>query len=160
MIVLHRHRHQWRRRMRGSGNCSFRLAALWLAAFLTVACAEGHAEIKRFVAVSYLTASGFADPVVVEVTFATGAELLSRSYNPRLSYSKAYAIVWFAQDQAAVLEIDEIVVTSTMDSWAFRHLFLIKDRLQARQVNDGVGRIWMIQAKHNFAWIDPRADQP
>ena len=86
---------------------------------------------------SYETEEGWSDERIVEVTFTSGRELnkATRSYN-YTAYSN-YCLIWFAQNEVAILEIDEAIfgVGSEFGSDDFRKLFQFNTEIECKEIN-------------------------
>jgi hypothetical protein len=117
-----------------------------------------NAEVRRLCKVSYETEDAWSDEYTVEVTFVTGRELnkAARSFNYS-AYSN-YCLIWFAQNEVAILEIDAVVfgVGSEFVSGDFRRLFRLSTEIECKQINGSSERQWRIKAKEYLRFIDPR----
>ncbi len=76
------------------------LALLALAAFATGA----HAELRAPFKVRYSTDNGWSSWVETDVTFVTGQELNTATASFKYSGFASYAVIFFSQNQAAVIK--------------------------------------------------------
>jgi hypothetical protein len=100
-------------------------------------------------------------PVETEVTFMTGSELNEKTRSFRHKAFSNYALIWFDTDEVAVIELKAFIITSLdgFDADAFRNAFFVGTELKGEQVNSPGPRKWYFQAKRDFNWIDPRAEE-
>jgi hypothetical protein len=138
---------------------SFRLLlALAMALFLQSEIAE--ARVARYCLVSYETRQGWSEEKLHDVTFQTGRELNAATKSSRFDMFDKYALVWFAQDQVAIIRLSGFVIAgSEFSADNFRNMFLITDSVEGEQVNGNGERKWRLRAKQSFKFIDPRAER-
>lgn len=132
-----------------------RVAAVML---MLAAAADAHAEVRRSCEVAYRLASDpsrWSEPQRAVVAFLSPSELAAgraaRSVNHLAGH---YAVIWFADDQAAILEYDGITTVHprVFDEAAFASEFAAT-RLgdhEYRQTNDASParpRRWRIQGR-------------
>jgi hypothetical protein len=100
-------------------------------------------------------------PVESEVTFITGQELNDKTQSFKYRVFSTYALIWFAQNEVAVIEMKSFIIYSgdTFDADDFRNAFLLGMELNGTQVNSPKPRRWYFQAKRSLDWIDPRAEE-
>jgi hypothetical protein len=117
-----------------------------------------NAEVRRLCKVSYETEDGWSDEHTVEVTFTTGRELNKATKSFNYSGYSNYCLIWFAQDEVAILEIDAIVygVGSEFESDDFQKLFRFSTEIDCKQINGSSEKRWRIKAKEYLRFIDPR----
>jgi hypothetical protein len=120
------------------------------------------AAVRRLVDVSYQTARGWSEPVVAEVTFLTGAELADVTGDYRVKLYGHYAVVFFDQGEAAVVELRSFayVPGAKIDADGFCDLFRYAwNGIEGRQANASGERKWRFSAQESYTmnWIDPRA---
>jgi hypothetical protein len=132
-----------------------------ILAFAIVAAAPTYARVDRICKVAYQTEAGWSDEYKVEVTFVTGRELNKATKSFEYSTFSPYALIWFDQDEVAILEIDSLILGlgSEFDADDFRKLFRLFGSCDAKQVNDRANRVWRITGKTFGRYIDPRADE-
>jgi hypothetical protein len=119
------------------------------------------ARVSRYVKVSYEARYGWSDPHLMEVTFLKGRELNAAMRTYEFDSFSTYALLWFAQDQVAIVKIDRMVfgAGSEFDGDDFERLFQIFSDAEAVQVNGNGDRRWKLTAKEGFKFIDPRASR-
>jgi hypothetical protein len=117
-----------------------------------------NAEVRRLCKVSYETEDGWSDEHIVEVTFSSGRELNKATKSFNYSPYSNYCLIWFAQNEVAILEIDAVVfgVGSEFESDDFRKLFRLSTEIECKQINGSSEKQWRIKAKDYFRFIDPR----
>lgn len=87
-----------------------RVAAAMLAGVaLTVAASHAAAEVRVPAQVRYETRDGASDWHKMQVTFVKGSELNTATRTFNYNAFSAYVVIFFAQDQAAVIELDSPV---------------------------------------------------
>jgi hypothetical protein len=130
------------------------LAFAWL--FFTLAPAQ--AEVRFLCEVSYQTLAGWSDGRIVEVTFASGKELNSKTRTLEFDIFANYAMIWFGAGQVAILKHDGFSISPgpAFDVADFKRMFLISQTEQFEQVNSEYERRWRIRAKDLIRFIDPR----
>ena len=120
------------------------------------------AAVRRFVKVSYKKEIGWSREVKAEITFATGSELNAKAPRLRLRPNELYALIWFKDDQVAIVKLDDKPVLMGVDGFTaqnFKDLYFIKSDVKGTEVNDdGDGGRWKFKAKEIITWIDPRAE--
>jgi hypothetical protein len=102
--------------------------------------------------------AGGSDPYIRSVEFINGEEY-AKARGDFIGFPfDAYALIWFSQEQVAILKIKSFFVSSS-DRFGLddlNNLFMISDSVLAEQVNGNSGRLWRITCKKFFEWIDPR----
>ena len=95
--------------------------------------------------------------VTRSVQFATGSELNSATNSVSYSSFSVYALLWFSQDQVAILEHDGVAVgiMGDFDVDDLETLFQIFGEREFTQVN-GPERTYSIACKNFGRWVDPR----
>jgi hypothetical protein len=119
------------------------------------------ARINRFCKVSYKTEDGWSKEYTMEVSFATGQELFNAMMSSDFQLTKHYALLWFDEDNVAILEIEEsypLITGIKFENRDFRNLFMFNDTVSCRQIRFNIGKKWRIKAKESLLFIDPRAN--
>jgi hypothetical protein len=136
-------------------------ALFLLVAAITIAT-PCDAAVRRIVKVSYEQEFGWSREVKVEVTFASGSELNAKAHQLRLRPFELYALIWFKDDQVAIVKLDNKPLLMGLDGFTaenFKDLYFIKSEAKGTQVNDdGDGQRWNFKAKDIITWIDPRVE--
>ena len=119
---------------------------------------NSYADIKRLCKVQYETEEGWSKEITIEVQYITGAELNKKTNSYQYSQYSNYCLIWFAQDQVAVLEITTYIVSTgeEFDHEDFVQAFNYTQYLDCKQVNATNKRKWRIKAKDYIDFIDPR----
>lgn len=87
-----------------------RFVAAWLAGLaLTFTAGHASAEVRVPAKVRYETQAGSSDWHKTQVTFLKGAELNKATRTFDYNAFSAYVVIFFDQDQAAVIELDSPV---------------------------------------------------
>lgn len=123
-----------------------------------------YAGVERLCAVSYLTQAGWAEEFVRDIQFVTGTELQANGY-PVSRTAADYVVVWFAQNQAAVVQLDALRPDRgpRFESADFRSLFRSRHRIEGEQMNDDRPRLWSFRCRIapgplGGGFLDPRAE--
>jgi hypothetical protein len=116
------------------------------------------ASVRRTCNVSYYTEDGWSKEYTMEVEFATGGELNRRMNTYNYSEFQVYSLVWFSQEEVAIIEIDlKTIVASNFQRDAFRNLFYFDQFVNGLQVNSKSKVKWKITAKNIYNnFIDNR----
>lgn len=142
----------------GCGMLLSKLIRSSLVVALSFISTPGFSEVHRFCLISYQTEEGWSDEYKMEVTFVTGQELNRKTNSFDFDYFGEYVLIWFSQDQVAIVKIDEFLITGPeFTAKDFRSAFLINQVLQGTQANSSSDRQWRIRGKQFVTWVDPRA---
>ena len=87
-----------------------RLATLILAALVVSGATPASARVETPAKVRYETQEGKSRWVDMSVTFMTGQELNTATNSFRYSSFANYAVIFFAQDQAAVIKLTGLMI--------------------------------------------------
>jgi hypothetical protein len=130
----------------------------------TLLSAPAMARVERFVQIAYWTQTGWSDYYTREVEFVTGKELNASTKTLDFDIFAAYALVWFANDEVAIIKLSPLTTTihSPFDGEGFKKLYWAGEAtVLGNQVNSRPqGRFWKIRGRDdNLRFIDPRARQ-
>lgn len=90
----------------------FRAVVVALAGILLCADDMAAAAVRRICDISYETEYGWSRPARVEVVFASGQELNRHRWDPTIPSFHNYAMIWFDQDEVAVLELTDLALVT------------------------------------------------
>jgi hypothetical protein len=116
------------------------------------------AEYRHPCYVSYETEDGWSDDYKILVTFVTGLELNQAIRSVDYDSLRKYALLWFAQDKVAIVELDENVISGVQfSSQDFRRAFLLVNEEQVvKQVNGTTPRTWKIRSAPEGGTLTPK----
>lgn len=127
---------------------------------LLLAC-SADAAVRRIVNVSYETRRGWSDQEAVEVQFFLGSELNKATDSYDYTSWQRYAVIFFSPEQAAVVEIEQIlgIHARPFEERDFCDLFQYQlIPVEGIQINAAHPRKWRFEARQLYGgWIDPRA---
>jgi len=103
-------------------------------------------------------ATGNMAPYIRSVDFVTEQEYETARGALIPSGFGAYALIWFSQDQVAILKIYNtfLMASDRFGLNELESLFMFNGSVLAEQVNGNYSRLWEITCKESFQWIDPR----
>jgi hypothetical protein len=136
------------------------LAVLLLGAIYILAVPPAEAEVRRLVEVTYDRSRSYdrSDPQIMEVTFETGRELNKKTRSFDYQPFSNYALIWFDQDEVAIIEIDSFIVGmgAEFTHETFKNAFRLGLDVDGTQVNSRSPRKWHFVGKKFGKWIDAR----
>lgn len=91
----------------------WRKLGLALAVSLAWLASSAQAEVRTPAKVRYQSQEGWSDWYSLEVVYAKGRELNQSTHSYDYDGFASYAVIFFARDQAAVIEIDQITMCGT-----------------------------------------------
>ena len=95
--------------------------------------------------VSQKTEKGsFSDYFFREVVFVSGEYLNENQFNSKIDNSKTYAMIWFSQEEVAIVELDQSVflrLTITQESFDYS-VQLNKNLFTGNQINGRITSNW------------------
>lgn len=116
-----------------------------------------HARYNAVCHVQYMTEEGWSEEVATEVSFVLGTELSPQQYS-----NEVYAIVWFSNNNCAIIKIRDnyIPTTPKFRQKDFRSLFWMTKDYDGYQVNTEYEQKWRITAKDRYGrFIDERVPE-
>jgi len=125
----------------------FPLTSILIASIALTSSLPAKAEVEDRVLVSYRTQQGMSDWYARNVQFQSGFEIAKATGNYNFDLGKLYAVLWFSQNQVAIVEVRESVLVSPNYSESFfrtaRNIF---PKISGYDQND---RYWEICISQN-----------
>ena len=99
--------------------------------------------------VQYMTKQGWSEKVATEVSFVSGVELTPKQYS-----NEVYAIVWFSNNNCAIIKLRDNFISTNFMQQDFRSLYWMSKYYDGQQVNSEYERTWRLIAKDEMVFCN------
>ena len=126
----------------------------YILSFITIILFSqiSYARYNAICYVQYMTKQGWSEKVATEVSFVSGVELTPKQYS-----NEVYAIVWFSNNNCAIIKLRNNFISTDFKQQDFRSLYCMSKYYDGQQVNSEYEQTWRIIAKDDYGqFIDKR----
>ena len=126
----------------------------YILSFITIILFSqiSYARYNAICYVQYMTKQGWYEKVATEVSFVSGVELTPKQYS-----NEVYAIVWFSNNNCAIIKLRNNFISTDFKQQDFRSLYWMSKYYDGQQVNSEYEQTWRIIAKDDYGqFIDKR----
>ena len=126
----------------------------YILSFITIILFSqiSYARYNAICYVQYMTKQGWSEKVATEVSFLSGVELTPKQYS-----NEVYAIVWFSNNNCAIIKLRNNFISTDFKQQDFRSLYWMSKYYDGQQVNSEYEQTWRIIAKDDYGqFIDKR----
>ena len=126
----------------------------YILSFITIILFSqiSYARYNAICYVQYMTKQGWSETVATEVSFVSGVELTPKQYS-----NEVYAIVWFSNNNCAIIKLRNNFISTDFKQQDFRSLYWMSKYYDGQQVNSEYEQTWRIIAKDDYGqFIDKR----
>lgn len=126
----------------------------YILSFITIILFSqiSYARYNAICYVQYMTKQGWSEKVATEVSFVSGVELTPKQYS-----NEVYAIVWFSNNNCAIIKLRNNFISTDFKQQDFRSLYWMSKYYDGQQVNSEYEQTWRIIAKDDYGqFIDKR----
>ena len=126
----------------------------YILSFITIILFSqiSYARYNAICYVQYMTKQGWSEKVATEVSFVSGVELTPKQYS-----NEVYAIVWFSNNNCAIIKLRNNFISTDFKQQDFRSLYWMSKYYDGQQVNSEYEQTWRIIAKDDYnQFIDKR----